>query len=312
VTTTRFGQQGPNANRGIAQDQAGQNRDIGYGTASRNIEPQSPYANRGITQAQGYANNNNKSGYGANQGNQSSNSYANRNAPPNQGPLSQGRNAGYGPANLETTSPNSYGERGNTPAQVYGTQNDGHARTANNGDYQQAAPSSPYRGEVARTANNGDYQQSAPSNPYRGEVASNGGSGEPNTLDGQDGYQDLARQKSIPRKQVGTSAQAPYSSVQSSTSSSPQIGHSRQQSDSKPLPSAPISSNNGYGDRKTPATPQPISILDRSRPITKGYAAPRDGKDVVDRAKSNTYDTEVIEKIAPGKSSCRRFSEDQD
>lgn len=275
VTTTRFGQQGPNVNRATPQDQgnAAQNRDVGYGAQSRNIEPQSPYANRGVTHSQGNPSKNNYTGYGTNQVTQSSSPYTNRNAPHYPGAATQGRNDGFGTANMATKSSNPHAERGND---VLSSGN-------------------------ARRVGDGDYQQPAMSNPYRDDFPSDTRSNEPNISVSQDGYQDLARQKSIPRKQIGISVNAPYSPVQPSTSSSPQVSHSRQQSDSKPLPSAPISINDRYGDRGTAATPQPSSILDRSRPITKGYAAPRDGQDVVNRAKSNTYDTEVIEKIAPGK-----------
>ena len=87
---------------------------------------------------------------------------------------------------------------------------------------------------------------------------------------------NLARQISIPRKQIGTSANVPQSSVQPPIPSSRQQGHSRNQSASKPLPAAPVFSND---DPEAP-----------------------DAQDVVDRAKSNTYDTTVVEKVAPGRS----------
>lgn len=111
----------------------------------------------------------------------------------------------------------------------------------------------------------------------------------------------LVRQKSIPRKQIGTSAQVPYPSAESSAIPSSHISHGRQKSASKSLPSTSLSSGNGYEARKMEAPPQPASILNRSRPITRDSAKPRDGQQVVNRAKSNTYDTEVIEKVAPGK-----------
>ena len=87
---------------------------------------------------------------------------------------------------------------------------------------------------------------------------------------------NLARQISIPRKQVGTSANVPQSSVQPPIPSNRQQGHSRNQSASKPLPAAPMSSNDAPGVQ--------------------------DAQNVVNRAKSNTYDTTVIERVAPGKS----------
>ena len=82
----------------------------------------------------------------------------------------------------------------------------------------------------------------------------------------------MARQISIPRKQVGTSANAPQSPVQAQETSNRQQGHNRNQSTSKPLPAAPVFSND----------------------------IPEDAQDVLNRAKSNTYDTTVIEKVAPG------------
>ena len=87
---------------------------------------------------------------------------------------------------------------------------------------------------------------------------------------------NLAGQISIPRKQVGTSANVLQSSVQPSKPSNRQHGHSRNQSAAKPLPAVPVSSN--------------------------AFSGVQDAQDVVDRAKSNTYDTEVIEKVAPGNS----------
>ena len=87
---------------------------------------------------------------------------------------------------------------------------------------------------------------------------------------------NLARQISIPRKQVGTSANVQQSFVQPPMPSNRQQGHSRNQSASKPLPAAPVVFND------VPGAP--------------------DAQDVVNRAKSNTYDTTVVEKVAPGKS----------
>ena len=92
--------------------------------------------------------------------------------------------------------------------------------------------------------------------------------------EGDDG--DLARQISIPRKQVGTSANVPQFSVQPPKPSNRQQGQSRNQSASKPLPPAPVFSNDVSGAQ--------------------------DAQEVVNRAKSNTYDTRVIEKFAPGMS----------
>lgn len=138
------------------------------------------------------------------------------------------------------------------------------------------------------------------SQPYRGDLPS---SSRTNTYDSSN-LQDednagLARQNSIPRKQVGTSASTPYSSVQASSPHMAQTGHSRQQSYPKPLPSTPSPASTGYTDRQPDSAPQPSSILNRSRPISTSQAGLRDAQDVVDRAKTNTYDTQVVETVAP-------------
>lgn len=110
--------------------------------------------------------------------------------------------------------------------------------------------------------------------PVNQEDQSQSGYDGPASKEGDDAH--LARQISIPRKQVGTSANIPQSSVQTPIPSNLQQGHSRNQSTSKPLPAAPIFSNDVHGAQ--------------------------DAQDVVNRAKSNTYDTTVVEKVAPGKS----------
>ena len=121
--------------------------------------------------------------------------------------------------------------------------------------------------------------------------------------DDYDGH--LAPQKSIPRKQVGTNANAPYSSGESSATSNGQNGHSCVQNASKPLPSAPLSPNGSYENEEKEALPQPSNVLDRSRRICRGVNGPRDAQDVINRAKSNTHDTSVFEKVAPGRSDRR-------
>ena len=113
---------------------------------------------------------------------------------------------------------------------------------------------------------------------------------------------DLVRQKSIPRKRVGNSSNMPYSSVPQPASNTA-TSHSRKSSATKPLPSVPVPSTNGYASRKlAESSQQPSSILDRSRPIARGPTGPCDGQEILDRAKSNTYDTQVIETVAPGQS----------
>ena len=121
------------------------------------------------------------------------------------------------------------------------------------------------------------------------------------TLDRQREHEgSLARQKSIPRKQVGTSAQAPYLSTEDSVLHNPKAGHGRQQNVSKVLPSLPVSANTNIGAPKSEPETQSTGILNRSRPVTRAQAGTLEAKDIINRAKSNTYDTEVIEKVAPG------------
>lgn len=139
------------------------------------------------------------------------------------------------------------------------------------------------------------------SQPHRGNVASISRS---NVYESQKVQDEddagLARENSIPRKEIGTSASAPSSTVPASSPTRTQTGHSRQQSTPKPLPSTPAAASPGFVDRYTDPATQPSSILNRSRPIPASPAGLRDAQDVVDRAKSNTQDTQVVETVVPG------------
>ena len=115
---------------------------------------------------------------------------------------------------------------------------------------------------------------------------------------------DLIRQSSIPRKQVGTFASTPYSSVATSSPPSAQTGQSRQQIATKPLPSTPAALSGGYVDRQMDSVAKPSSILNRSRPLPPSQTGLRDAQDIVDRAKTSTSDTEVVETVAPGQFHC--------
>ena len=115
--------------------------------------------------------------------------------------------------------------------------------------------------------------------------------------------QQLARKKSIPRKQVGTPAQGSHLPTDSTALPGSQIDHSAQHSSLKALPPTPAHLDREA--RRTEANHQSDGILNRSRPITRGFMEPRDAQDVVNRAKSNTNDTEVVEKVAPGQ--CKAF-----
>ena len=121
-----------------------------------------------------------------------------------------------------------------------------------------------------------------------------------------DGYDEvLARQDSIPRKKIGTSAKAPHSSDQAPSPPMVPVSHSRQQSATKPLPSTPAAASQGNTSRHIESPSWPSSTHDRSRPNHKSQAGLRDAQDVVDRAKTNTYDTQVTETVAPGQSHSR-------
>ena len=316
VTTTHFGPRGPNTtlNYTPGDRNTGQYDNIGFGADSRNIEPQSPYAHRGSSQAQPNNSKMDSVGYGARQDTNPPNSYAqakklqsqgypkrskatetdmsdrvpystntndDRRTPHGQRLINKSSNHGFGPASLESQPSRMYAEKIASQAQGLGTQHDRNTKSANRGQHQQTHSANTHRSEPLR-----DNMSTAP-----------------NVLDGQDGYQGVGRRKSIPRKQVGNSGPVPHTPGQSSTISSPVVGHTRQQSGPKPLPSASTSYDDNHGNLDDGATTRSSGVLDRSRPITKGYAAPRDGHDVVSRAKHNTYDTEVVERVAPGKSS---------
>ena len=149
-----------------------------------------------------------------------------------------------------------------------------------------------------KPVNESESQRASMSQPIRGNLSAY------DSLNFQDDNDaDLARQNSIPRKQIGTSASTPYSSVSASSFSRAQTGQIRQQNAPKPLPSTPATVGRGYGGPQTDSTPQPSSILNRSRPISTIHTGLPDAQDVVDRAKTNTFDTKVVETVAPGQSS---------
>lgn len=147
-----------------------------------------------------------------------------------------------------------------------------------------------------RTVNEGDAPRVSMSQPYRSDLSSNPTSNPYQPLDLKDEDDTgLARQTSIPRKQIGTSAIPVHAAVQAPPYPRAQTGQSRQQSAPKPLPSIP-----GYTDHQKDAAPQPSSILNRSRPVPTSQTGWRDPQDIVDRAKTDTHDTHVVETVAPG------------
>ena len=149
----------------------------------------------------------------------------------------------------------------------------------------------------------GHFQETSLHHPSPGATSSNPGSEAYNSLDLQnEDNAGVIRQSSIPRKQIGTFANTSYSSVPASSPLSAQTGQSRLQTATKPLPSTPVALGSGYDDRQTDSVSKSSSMLNRSRPIPPSQKGLHDAQDVVDRAKTNSYDTEVVETVAPGQS----------
>lgn len=260
VTTTRTPHQGYTANRGTPQNQ---------GYASSNTPQEQGYAlrNNAAPQHQEYSLQNNNTPQGQD--------FAARNNTTPQGQEFAVRNnntrqhQNLAPRNSSTSQSREYAPRNNAAS----------IRPVDEESVQNVPMSQPYRGNSS-------------SNPRFNAYDS------PNRQDEDDA--DLARQNSIPRKKIGTSANTSYSPVQALSHSKAQTGHSRQQSAPKPLPATPAAASYGHTDRQNDSTPQPSSILNRSRPVPTSEAGIRDAQDVVDRAKTNTYDTQVVETVAPG------------
>lgn len=282
VTTTRFPPNIPPANRRPPQAQGttNPNVDAGEKALDQDTTRQGPYSNRGTPQTQGYGDQN--AGARVNRGTPQTQGYRDQNAGVS---ASTGSPQTQGYRDQDTRGP--YANRASPQTQGYGNRNPG-VRTINDSDPQQSPTSKAYWG---------DLPLSSRSNAYI-------------TQDRADDYDDdLARNPSIPRKQVGASApNTKFSSIQPSSPTDAYTGRTQQPSNPKALPSTPTHDNknyasNGYGAGRNEATAQTPSVLDRSRPISsKGATGPRSAQDVVNRAKSNTYETEVIEKVAPGKS----------
>lgn len=108
---------------------------------------------------------------------------------------------------------------------------------------------------------------------------------------------DLANKNSIPRKQLGDFTKGQPSRVQPSF----QRDHNPSANMAYPVQLDPAAFYDGpqLEDRRT--TPPAPGVLDRSRPISRGPGAANTAERVVERAKSNTINTEVIESFAPGK-----------
>lgn len=108
---------------------------------------------------------------------------------------------------------------------------------------------------------------------------------------------DLAQKNSIPRKQLGDFTKGHPSGVQPSF----QRGHNPSANVAYPLQSDPAAFYDGPQLEEKRTISHAPGILDRSRPISRDPGAAKTAERVVDRAKSNTTNTEVIESYAPGK-----------
>lgn len=112
---------------------------------------------------------------------------------------------------------------------------------------------------------------------------------------------DLAVKNSIPRKQVGDITKGQASGVEPSFPRGPTTSKKV----TYPLQSDPaVDYDDTQLEERKNISPAP-GVLDRSRPITRGHGAANTAQRVVDRAQSNTVNTEVIETFAPGNSTLK-------
>lgn len=197
--------------------------------------------------------------------------------------------------------------RGNTTSQ----RQDYPSIDNNTPQFYESAPrnstTSPMREHVQRNhasikpVNERESQRVSMPQPSRGDLSSNPGPKAYDSLNLQDEDDTLlARHNPIPRKQIGTSASTPHSSVPASSLSRAQIGQIRQQNAPKPLPSTPATVDREYTDHYTDSAHHPSHNFNRSSPISTNQTGLTDAQGVVDRAKTNTYDTDVVEVVAPG------------
>ncbi|CAF9939880.1 MAG: hypothetical protein ALECFALPRED_008366 [Alectoria fallacina] len=247
-------------------------------------------------------------GYNANRGIPQIQRHGLKHTPQEQGyaPQNTPREQGYAPRNNAAPLQQEYAPRNNTTPQ----RQEGAPRN-NTTPHQEVVPrnsaisqhrdSAPRNNAASiRPVNEGNAQRVSMSQTFQGDLPSTPRSNaydSPNPQDEDD--TGLAGQNPIPRKQIGTSADTPYSSVQASSAPRAQISHSRQQSVPKPLPSIPVAADRGNANRQTEPTPQSSSILNRSRPVPTSQTGLRDAQDIVNQAKTNTYDTQVVERVAP-------------
>ena len=223
---------------------------------------------------------------------------ANRGGPQTQGNTSRSsQEQGYGLRNNATPQRQEYYRRDNTTPQHHevGPQ---HSADFRHREYALGADAADTRPTSEAYAQRDSMPQSHPA-----DLSSNQNFNAYRSPTMHDGYDEvLARQDSIPRKKIGTSASTPRSSDRAPSPPMAPVSHSRQQSATKPLPSTPAASSQGDTYRQMVSPTWPSSTPDRSRPNHKSQAGLRDAQDVVDRAKTNTYDTQVTETVAPGQS----------
>lgn len=270
ITTTRTPHQGYNVNKGSRQNQG--------------------YAPGSAAQEQGYS----PSGNAAPQHQESipQNSTTAETAP--RANTSSQRQE-YTPPNNTIVQRQGYASRNNTAPQ--------YQESTRNVAIPNKREHVPRNNAGIRQVNQVDAQRASMAQPSHGDLSSDPGAKafySPNYQDEDDA--GLARRKSIPRKKLSTSTSTPYSSGLASSPPRAQTGQSRQQNAQKPLPFTPAAVSHGYTDLQTDPNPQPSSILNRPRPIPTSQTGLQDAQDIVDRAKSNTYDTKVVETVAPGQS----------
>ena len=221
---------------------------------------------------------------------------ANRGVPQPQGNATRSsQEQGYGLRNNATPQRQEYYRQDNTTPQHHevGPQDSADFR------HRKYAPDA----ADTRPVNEGYAQRDSVPQSHPADLSSNQKSKAYSSPSMHDGYDEvLARQDSIPRKKIGTSANTPRSSDQATSPPMAPVSHSRPQSATKPLPSTPAAASQGNTSRQMESPSWPSSTHDRSRPNHKSPAGLRDAQDVVDRAKTNTYDTQVTETVAPGQS----------
>lgn len=220
---------------------------------------------------------------------------ANRGVPQTQGNATRSsQEQGYGLRNNATPQRQEYYRRDNTTPQHH------EVAPQDSADFRHREYALGADAGDTRPVNEGYAQRDSVPQSHPADLSSNQKFNAYSSPTMHDGYDEaLARQDSIPRKKIGTSANTPRSSDRAPSPLTAPVSHSRPQSATKPLPSTPAAASQGNTSRHMESPSWPSSTLDRSRPNHKSQAGLRDAQDVVDRAKTNTYDTQVTETVAP-------------